>query len=41
MIDQLKEAQHLSVPWRGVQVPITLPSSMPSAANRVVVPLRL
>ena len=27
--------------WRGMHVPITLPSSMFSAANRVVVPLRL
>ena len=41
MIDQLEKAQELSMPVRGIQVPITLPSSILRAANRVVVPLRL
>lgn len=41
MIDQLEKAQELSMPVGGMHVPITLPSSMLRAANRVVVPLRL
>jgi hypothetical protein len=41
MIELLEKANELSCRWRGMQVPMMLPSSMFSAANRVVVPLRL
>jgi len=40
LVDQ-PENRNSRCRWRGMQVPITLPSSMFSAANRVVVPLRL
>jgi len=41
LIDQLEKAQELAMPMARQAVPMTLPSSMLSAANKVVVPLRL
>jgi hypothetical protein len=43
LVDQSEKAQKfaMSMTQRGTQVPITLPSNMFGAANRVVVPLRL
>ena len=40
-VDQLQELDPLLMPMRGMQVPITLPSGILKAANKVVVPLRL
>jgi hypothetical protein len=40
-LDRIEEADELLCRWRCMQRPMTLPSSTSSAANNVVVPLRL
>src|ERR1700730_4011105 len=40
-VDGVEEAEEFAMPVGGMHSPMTVPSSMLSAANRVVVPLRL